>query len=102
MLLRLTYLTAAHLFAALRLPRTSDHAKAAEILALRHQLAVLEHQLGSSKVKFSPADRVPSPRSWPRCPVRCCAGCGCSSVRTPSCDGIATCSGGPTREPPES
>ncbi|MFD0033382.1 hypothetical protein ACWGDS_21430 [Streptomyces sp. NPDC055059] len=40
MLLRLTYLTAAHLFAALRLLRTSDHAMVAEILALRHQLAV--------------------------------------------------------------
>ncbi|MFE4250610.1 hypothetical protein ACFRU3_14070 [Streptomyces sp. NPDC056910] len=58
MLLRLTHLTAAHLFAALRLLRTSDHDKVAEILALRHQLAVLERQLGSSKVKFSPTDRV--------------------------------------------
>ncbi|WP_405476079.1 helix-turn-helix domain-containing protein [Streptomyces sp. NBC_00009] len=48
----------AHLFTALRLLRTSDHAKVAEILALRHPLAVLGRQLGSSKVKFSPADRV--------------------------------------------
>ncbi|MFG3367696.1 hypothetical protein ACIPWY_03965 [Streptomyces sp. NPDC090032] len=53
MLLRLTYLPPAHLFAALHLPRTRDHAKAAEILARRHQPAVLERQLGSREVKFS-------------------------------------------------
>ncbi|MFF1735416.1 hypothetical protein [Streptomyces sp. NPDC058247] len=41
MLLRLAYLPRAHLFAALHLPRTRHHAKAVEILARRHQPAVL-------------------------------------------------------------
>ncbi|WP_369257051.1 hypothetical protein [Streptomyces sp. R35] len=40
MLLRLAYLAATHVFAALWLLPMSDRAKDAEILALRHQLAV--------------------------------------------------------------
>src|SRR5204862_3887802 len=34
----------------------SDHDKDAEILALRHQLAVLQRQLGEQRIRFEPAD----------------------------------------------
>jgi putative transposase len=36
----------------LRLPPMSDQSKDAEILALRHQITVLERQLGKEKVRF--------------------------------------------------
>src|SRR4051794_27028791 len=36
----------------------SDRDKDTEILALRHQLAVLQRQLGNEKVRFTPADRA--------------------------------------------
>src|SRR6266542_4244339 len=42
----------------LRLLPTSDLAKDAEILALRHQVTVLERQLQGAKVRFTPADRA--------------------------------------------
>jgi putative transposase len=41
-LLRLAYLTISNAFAALRLLPMSDRDKDAEILALRHQITVLE------------------------------------------------------------
>ncbi|WP_329467289.1 integrase core domain-containing protein [Streptomyces sp. NBC_01431] len=58
MLLRLAYLTVTNAFAALRLLPMSDRDKDVEILALRHQVTVLERQLGADRVKFAPADRV--------------------------------------------
>jgi putative transposase len=36
----------------------SDQDKDAEILALRHQLAVLQRQLDGQRVRFDPADRA--------------------------------------------
>ena len=36
----------------------SDRDKDTEILALRHQLAVLQRQLGNEEVRFTPADRA--------------------------------------------
>jgi putative transposase len=42
----------------LRLLPRSDRDKDLEILALRHQITVLERQLGSAKVRFAPADRA--------------------------------------------
>jgi len=45
-------------FAALRLLPMGDRDKEVEILALRHQIAVLERQLGQEKVRFTPSDRV--------------------------------------------
>jgi hypothetical protein len=44
--------------AMLRLLPTSNQAKDAEILALRHQITVLERQLQGAKVRFAPADRA--------------------------------------------
>jgi putative transposase len=57
-LLRLAYLGVTNAFALLRLLPRGDHDKDAEILALRHQLAVLQRQLGGQQVRFEPADRV--------------------------------------------
>ncbi|WP_194891433.1 integrase core domain-containing protein [Catenulispora pinisilvae] len=58
MLLRLTYLAVTNAFAALRLLPMSDRDKDAQILALRHQLAVLQRQLGPARARFAPADRA--------------------------------------------
>lgn len=58
MLLRLAYLTVANGFAVLRLLPMSNRDKDAEILALRHQLAVLQRHLGPKTVTFTPADRA--------------------------------------------
>ncbi|MET8004195.1 integrase core domain-containing protein [Nonomuraea glycinis] len=59
MLLRLAYLAVMNTFAALRLLPMGDRDKDVEILALRHQIAVLERQLGAdTRVRFAPEDRV--------------------------------------------
>jgi DNA-binding NtrC family response regulator len=58
MLLRLAYLGVINAFAALRLLPLSDRDKDVEILALRHQVSVLERQLGREKVRFSSSDRA--------------------------------------------
>ncbi|MEV6701817.1 integrase, partial [Streptomyces sp. NPDC051453] len=58
MLLRLAYLTVTNAFAMLRLLPMSDRDKDAEILALRHQITVVERQLGAERVKFTPEDRA--------------------------------------------
>jgi putative transposase len=57
-LLRLAYLTVTNAFAALRLLPVGDRNKDVEILALRHQITVLERQLGADRVKFAPEDRA--------------------------------------------
>jgi putative transposase len=58
LLLRLVYLGVTNVFALLRLLPVSDRDKDAEILALRHQVTVLERQLGTTRPRFSPADRA--------------------------------------------
>jgi putative transposase len=58
MLLRLAYLGVANAFALLRLLPMSDRDKDAEILALRHQITVLERQLGKTRPRFCPSDRA--------------------------------------------
>jgi transposase InsO family protein len=58
MLLRLAYLGITNAFALLRLLPGSDRVKDTEILVLRHQLAVLQRQLGGQRVRFEPADRA--------------------------------------------
>jgi hypothetical protein len=57
-LLRLAYLTVTNTFAALRLLPVGDRDKDMEVLALRHQIAVLERQLGTDRVNFAPDDRA--------------------------------------------
>jgi putative transposase len=52
-LLRLAYLGVTNAFALLRLLPMSDRDKDVEILALRHQLTVLQRQLGTEKVRPS-------------------------------------------------
>ncbi|MFI9558254.1 integrase core domain-containing protein [Nonomuraea endophytica] len=59
MLFRLAYLAVTNTFAALRLLPMGDRDKDVEILALRHQITVLERQLGAdARVRFAPEDRV--------------------------------------------
>jgi putative transposase len=57
-LLRLAYLGVTNAFALLRLLPMSERDKDVEILALRHQIAVLERQLGKTRSRFSPSDRA--------------------------------------------
>jgi hypothetical protein len=57
-LLRLAYPGVTNAFALLRLLPMSDRDKEVEILALRHQIAVLERQLGKTRPRFSPAGRA--------------------------------------------
>jgi hypothetical protein len=56
--LRLAYLGVANAFALLRLLPMGDRDKDVEILALRHQITVLERQLGNTRPRFSPGDRA--------------------------------------------
>jgi putative transposase len=58
MLMRLAYLGITNAFALLRLLPGSDRDKDAEILALRHQLAILQRQLGGQRIRLEPADRA--------------------------------------------
>jgi hypothetical protein len=57
-LFRLAYLAVTNVFALLRLLPVSDRDKDTEILALRHQITVLQRQLGTTRLRFSPADRA--------------------------------------------
>ncbi|MEU2687223.1 hypothetical protein [Streptomyces hygroscopicus] len=58
MLLRLAYPGVTNAFAMLCLLPITDRDKDAEILALRHQITVLERQLGKDKIRFTPSDRA--------------------------------------------
>ena len=58
MLLRLAYLGMTNLFALLRLLAAGNRDKEIEILALRHQIGVLERQLGNARPRLTPADRM--------------------------------------------
>src|SRR5215831_5791866 len=52
------YLTLLSVFTVLRLLPMGDQDKDVEILALRHQIAVLERQLGQRRAHFTAADRA--------------------------------------------
>ncbi|WP_083751305.1 integrase core domain-containing protein [Saccharothrix sp. ALI-22-I] len=58
MLLRLAYLGVTNAFALLRLLPMSDRDKDVEILTLRHQITVLQRQLGQTRPRFFPGDRA--------------------------------------------
>ena len=58
MLLRLAYLGVTNALALLRPLPMSDRDKDAEILVLRHQIMVLERQLGGGRVRFTRVDRA--------------------------------------------
>jgi putative transposase len=57
-LLRLGCLAVSNAFAMLWLLLMGDRDKDVEILALRHQIAVLERQLGERRMRFTAADRA--------------------------------------------
>jgi transposase len=57
-LFRLAYLTVTNTFAVLRMLPMTDLDKDVEILALRHQIGVLQRHLGPRTVTFTPADRA--------------------------------------------
>jgi hypothetical protein len=57
-LLRLAYLGVTNVFAFLRLLPVSGRDKDVEILVLRHQITVLERQLGKARPRFCASDRV--------------------------------------------
>ena len=58
MLLRLVYLSVTNVFALLRLLPASGRDKDIEILALRHQVTVLQRQLGTTRPRLSAGDRA--------------------------------------------
>jgi hypothetical protein len=55
---RLAYLSVTNVFALLRLLPASDRDKDVEILALRHQIMVMERQLAKTRLQFHPSDRA--------------------------------------------
>jgi hypothetical protein len=57
-LIRFAYLAVTNAFAVLRLLPRSDRDKDIEILALRHQLRVLQRHLDGQRVRFAPAERA--------------------------------------------
>jgi len=57
-LLRLVYLSVTNVFALLRLLPVSDRDKDAEILVLRHQITILQRQLGTTRPRLSRSDRA--------------------------------------------
>jgi hypothetical protein len=57
-LLRLAYLGVTNALAMLRLLPMSDRDKDTEILALRHQITVLQRQLHGKQIRFAQADRA--------------------------------------------
>jgi hypothetical protein len=54
----LAYLSLTNTFALLRLLPMSNQDKDTEILASRHQIGVLQRQLGDTSARFGPADRA--------------------------------------------
>jgi hypothetical protein len=62
---RLAYLGVTNALALLRLLPMSDRDKDAEILALRHQITVLERLLGGEKVRFTVQVLLPPTRGGP-------------------------------------
>jgi putative transposase len=66
---RPAYLSVTNALAMLRLLPMSNHDKDVEILALRHQIMVLQRQLGERKPRFEPSDRALSAALLHRLPM---------------------------------
>ena len=90
MLFRLAYLGVTNALALLRLLPMGDRAKDAEILALRHQITILERHLRGEKIQFTPPTGRYSPRCCTDTPATCCAASGCWSAQRPYFAGTAT------------
>jgi hypothetical protein len=86
----MAYRSVTNVFALLRLLPSSNRDKDVEILALRHQIVVLERQLGSPDRSSCPV----TVHSWPPCctasPGTCWAGSGCWSSQRQCCTGTGT------------
>jgi len=91
-LLRLAYLGVTNAFALLRLLPRSDRDKDAEILTLRHQITVLQRQLGAQQVRFEPTDRALLAALLRPLPRPTLQGLRFWYAPTPSCAGTATSS----------
>ena len=77
MLLRLVYLSVTNVFALLRLLPVSDRDKDAEVLVLRHQITILQRQLGTTRPRLSRSDRAFLPRYCTGSRGTCSARSGC-------------------------
>src|ERR1039458_7672539 len=91
MCLRFVFLLTTRAAAWLRLSRRSETWKTAEILILRHQLAVLQRRQ-PRRPNLTWADRALLVALLGVIPKRVARGCGCWSPRTRSCAGTATSS----------
>jgi len=89
-LFRLAYLGVTNTFALLRLLPMSDRDKDAEILALRHQIMVLERQLHDERPRFTRADRAWLAALLHPLPRTVLTTCGYWSARRPCCAGTVT------------
>ena len=92
MLLRLAYLSVTNAFALLRLLPMSDRDKDVEILALRHQITILERHLGRDRPQFSPETGRSSRHCCTDFPSPRFVGSDCWSVRRRCFGGTATSS----------
>src|SRR5258708_12018897 len=88
MCLRFVFLLITRLAAWLRLSRREETWKTAEILILRHQLAILARQPRRPNLNW--ADRALLAALLRRYPKRGARGSACSSPPTPSCARTAT------------
>jgi hypothetical protein len=89
-LLRLAYLAVTNALAMVRLLPMSDRVKDAEILALRHQITILERQLQGEKVRSPLLIGCSSPLCCTGSLATCCAGSGWSCAQKPCAAGTGT------------
>ncbi|GAA3485099.1 hypothetical protein GCM10018966_096310 [Streptomyces yanii] len=97
MLLRLAYLAVTNTFTLLRLLPMSEREKNIEILALRHQLLILQRQVG--KPAFTDTDRAVLVGLLHHLPMDKYGTSCCWYAWTHSCAGTAICSNGATPRP---
>jgi hypothetical protein len=86
-LLRLAYLGVTNALAMLRLLPMTDRDKDAEIMALRHQIMILQRRLHGQRIRFTPRTGRCSPHCCTDSPAPCYARSGCWYAPRPSCAG---------------